>query len=131
MGGSPGPSVFCRAGHKTEVLWSSFVFKQYNGVFSVHGHASRRMERPLRRVRRCPRARKTAAHRAQRAKESLETSVPVRRAALVEWLVRAAPLGPAVVAAITSRRTRMRAKQKSSERSPADEQARTEPKGYV
>ena len=37
MGGSPGPTVFCRAGQKTEVLWSSFVFKQYNGVFSVHG----------------------------------------------------------------------------------------------
>jgi len=37
MGGSPGPVVFCPAGQKTQVLWSSFLFKQYTGRFSVGG----------------------------------------------------------------------------------------------
>jgi hypothetical protein len=37
MGGFTGPAVFCPGGKKTEVLWSSFLFKQYTGVFSIPG----------------------------------------------------------------------------------------------
>lgn len=35
MGGSPGPVVFCPARVKTQVLWSSFLFKTYHARFSL------------------------------------------------------------------------------------------------
>src|SRR5689334_10939617 len=39
MGGNPSQTVFCPAGQKTEVLWSSFLFQNYEGTFSVPGAA--------------------------------------------------------------------------------------------
>ncbi len=37
MGGGAHPSIFCKRGQKTEVVWSSFVFTKYNLLFSVKG----------------------------------------------------------------------------------------------